>query len=509
MNHTRISLSAIVAGFLAIANVRAAEDSAQNRLPRATPESAHVDSAQLLKYVEALDAQVEGMNSVMVVRSGKVIAEGWWAPYDAESQHTMYSLSKSFTSTAIGIAQAEGKLSIDDTVVSSFPDLVPANASPNLKAMRVRDLLAMSSGHHAEEIAKFDYESEDAVKNFLALPVAHKPGTHFMYNTPGSFVLSAIVQKATGQSTVDYLQSRLFGPLGIEHPVWDAGRSGINLGGFGLHIRTEDIAKFGLLYLRGGDWNGKRLVTKEWVHAATSRQTSNGSNPKSDWDQGYGYQFWRCRNGGYRGDGAFGQYCIVLPDKDTVVAITSGVRDMQKVLDVTWDYLLPALGTSATEKNEDALRKLKEKLANLKMRTIDGEASSPIIQEIAGKKFKFGENSENVETISLERGDGHATVLNARVNGKNYRIQCAPGKWSSREKLAWAGISSLEKTRDEMASSTGAWNGNVLTAKIAFTETPYVLTLRCDFSKEQVTIDPEFNVSFGPAKRPQLIGRLQ
>ena len=479
---------------------------AGDSLPRATPSSANVDSAKLLEYVEALDSQVDGMHSLMIVRGGKVIAEGWWTPYDAKSQHTMYSLSKSFTSTAIGLAQAEGKLSIDDTVVSFFPDLVPANPSPNLKAMRVRDLLAMSSGHHAEDIAKFDYQSVDAVKQFLALPVAHKPGTHFMYNTPGSFMLSAIVQKATGQSTLTYLQSRLFEPLGIHDPQWDAGKSGINLGGFGLHIRTEDIAKFGLLYLREGEWNGKRLLPKEWVQAATARQTSNGSNPKSDWDQGYGYQFWRCRNAGYRGDGAFGQYCIVLPKQDTVVAITSGVRDMQKILDVTWDYLLPALTAKSGDKNHEPETKLKQKLASLKLRTVEGDAASPILQDISGKKFKFADNSENLQTISIERAKD-ASILNVQMNGKNYPLECAPGKWTAPQNFVWPGTG-LENSREEKASATGAWNGNVFIAKIAFTESPYVLTLKCDFSKEQVTVDPEFNVAFGASKKAQLVGRL-
>jgi CubicO group peptidase (beta-lactamase class C family) len=479
---------------------------ANDSLPRATPASANVDPARLLEYVEALDSQIDGMHSLMIVRNGKVIAEGWWTPYDAKSQHTMYSLSKSFTSTAIGFAQAEGKLNIDDTIVSFFPDLVPSNASANLKAMRVRDLLAMSSGHHAEDIAKFDYQSEAAVKQFLAIPVAHKPGTHFMYNTPGSFMLSAIVQKATGQSALAYLQSRVFEPLGIHDPQWDAGKSGINLGGFGLHIRTEDIAKFGLLYLREGDWNGHQLLPKKWVQAATARQTSNGSNPKSDWDQGYGYQFWRCRNGGYRGDGAFGQYCVVLPKQDTVVAITSGVRDMQKVLDVTWDHLLPALDGKNSNRNREAETKLKEKLAKLKLHTVEGNAVSPILQEVSGKKFKFDGNSENLQSISIEHSND-ASIFNVDINGKAYRLECAPGKWSAPQKFIWPGTT-LENSREENASATGAWNGNTFTAKIAFTESPYVLTLKCDFSKDQVTVDPEFNVAFGPTKRGELIGRI-
>lgn len=483
---------------------------ADQALPRTTPESAQVESAKLLQYVEALDAQIEGMHSLMIVRHGKVVAEGWWTPYAPNSRHTMYSLSKSFTSTAVGLAQAEGKLSIDDTVASFFPDLVPANASANLKAMRVRDLLAMSTGHHNEDISKFDYDAEDAVKQFLAIPVAHKPGTHFVYNTPASFMLSAIVQKATGQNLTSYLQTRLFEPLGIEDPQWDAGKSGINLGGFGLHIRTEDIARFGLLYLQEGDWKGRRLLPKEWVHAATARQTSNGSNPKSDWDQGYGYQFWRCRNGGYRGDGAFGQYCIVLPKQDTVVAITSGVRDMQKVLDVTWDYLLPALTNSGAHTDKAAQAKLKEKLSHLKLRGVQGDATSPNIAQISAKKYTLPDNPQKLQSISIETSKaGSGTTLNVNVNGKPYRLECAPGEWSAVQNFAWPPTSALESAREEKASASGAWDGAMFTAKIAYVETPYVLTLKCNFAKEQVTVEPEFNVAFGPTKAAAITGRAE
>jgi CubicO group peptidase (beta-lactamase class C family) len=494
-------LLAILSGALAL------ECAAARSLPRETPEQKGVSSADVLKYVEALDTQVDGMHSLMIVRSRAVIAEGWWTPYKATTRHTMYSLSKSFTSTAIGMAQAEGKLSIDDPVVSFFPDLVPVNASANLKAMRVRDLLAMSTGHHNEDISKFDYQSEDAVKQFLAIPIAHKPGTHFVYNTPGSFMLSAIVQKATGQSVLEYLRPRLFEPLGIDDPQWDAGRSGISLGGFGLHIRTEDIAKFGQLYLREGELDGRKLLPKEWVRAATSRQTSNGSNPKSDWDQGYGYQFWRCRHGGYRGDGAFGQYCVVLPNEQTVVAITSGVRDMQKVLDVTWDYLLPALrGAPEGKKNDAAQKDLKTKLASLKLRPASGSDTAPIAQEIAGKKYKFADNEQRLETASIERASG-LTILNLRVNGRDYRLECAPQQWHDTQFLAPG--SALEKSGDEAASTTGGWNANVLTVRMAFTETPQVLTMKCDFSKDQVAIDSELNVAFGATKMPALVGHVE
>jgi CubicO group peptidase (beta-lactamase class C family) len=271
---------------------------AANLLPRSAPEAQGVSSSALLEFVNALD-QIEGMHSVMVLRHGSVIAEGWWNPYDSEHNHVLYSLSKSFTSTAVGLAVAEGKLSIDDEVLKFFPEQAPTNPSNNLKAMRLRDLLTMSTGHQDEPPTAADKISP---KSFLAQEVPHLPGTHFKYNTAAPFMQSAIVQKVTGQTVLDYLRERLFQPLGIEHPVWDTNFEGICLGGYGLRVRTEDIAKFGQLYLQKGNWKGKQLLPAEWVEMATSRQTSNGSNPKSDWNQGYGFQFWRCRHNAYRGD---------------------------------------------------------------------------------------------------------------------------------------------------------------------------------------------------------------
>ena len=290
-------------------------------LPRSTPETQGVSSADVLSFVDAVD-QIDSMNSFMLVRHGHVVAEGWWTPYRAEARHSLYSLSKSFTSTAVGLAIAEGKLSLDDNVLKFFPADAPSEPSNNLKAMRVSDLLRMSTGHQTEPPRNDD---EPWTRSFLHHPVPFKPGTHFLYNTPATYMQSAIVQQVTGETVLDYLRPRLFEPLGIEGPTWETSPQGISTGGFGLSIRTEDIAKFGQLYLQKGKWQDEQLVPAEWIEAATARQTSNGSSPTSDWDQGYGYQFWRCRNGAYRGDGAFGQYCIVLPEQDAVIVITSGV----------------------------------------------------------------------------------------------------------------------------------------------------------------------------------------
>ncbi len=331
-------------------------------LPRSAPEAQGVSSAQIRAYIEAADQKVNTMHSFMLVRHGYVVAEGWWKPEAADKPHVMHSLSKSFNSTAVGLAVAEGKLSIDDPVLKFFPEYAPDAPSDKLKAMRVRDLLTMNSGHEVE--VKFTTNAPWA-QSFLAHPVPHKPGAHFQYNTPGSYMLSAIVQKVTGQTELEYLRPRLFEPLGIENPEWGSSPQGVTFGGWGLKIRTEDVAKFGQLYLQKGKWNGKQLVPVAWVEQATSKQVSNGSDPTKDWDQGYGFQFWLCRHGAFRGDGANGQFCVVLPEEDAVIAITAETRDMQGELNVVWDYLLPAFHPKRLPADKPAQAKLKETLANL------------------------------------------------------------------------------------------------------------------------------------------------
>src|SRR5262245_55168413 len=204
-------------------------------LPRSRPEAQGVSSAAVLDFVRTADKKIDALHSFMLVRHGHVVAEGWWAPYAAQSPHMLFSLSKSFTSTAVGITAAEGKLSVDDPVLKFFPDDGPTNPSTNLKAMRLRDLLRMATGHQTEPPRKAD---EPWVKTFLAAPVPFKPGTHFLYNTSATYMLSAAVQKATGQTVLEYLRPRLFDPLGIASPTWEASPQGVSAGGFGLSVRT-------------------------------------------------------------------------------------------------------------------------------------------------------------------------------------------------------------------------------------------------------------------------------
>ena len=487
----------------------AGEAPATSSLPRSAPERQGIASSAILGFVEAVDRDIDSLHSFMLVRHGQVVAEGWWRPYDAQTTHMFYSLSKSFTSTAVGLAIAEGKLSLDDEVLKAFPDEAPAEPSANLKAMRVRDLLRMQTGHQSEPSF---FKDDSAVtgdtwtRRFLAQPVTFKPGTRFVYNTAATYMLSAMVQKATGQSVLDYLRPRLFAPLGISDPTWVASPQGISAGGYGLMARTEDIARFGQLYLQRGTWQGRQLIPAAWIDEATALQTSNGSNPQSDWDQGYGFQFWRCRHHAYRGDGAFGQYCVVMPDTDTVVAITGGMRDMQAVMNLIWDKLLPALQTTALPADEGGRHALETRLAGLTLRMPAGQPTSPLAATVSGKWYAFPENDRGITAMALETGAQPALLV--RTAGGEIRTPIAIGAWSTPAVGFANGLERfLSVPTHPLVAASGAWSAEyAFTVKLALSQTPFSSTLTLTFDQQRLVVGAQHNVAFGPTKLPDLAG---
>ena len=300
-------------------------------------------------YLQAVNDCSEELHSIMVVQHGKVLEEKFFVP---DTAHVLHSVSKTFTSTAVGFAISEGLLKLDDKIVDIFPESVPENASDTLKRVTIRNLLTMNSGHGTIRRGDGDW-----VRGFMVWPLEYEPGTCYCYNSLGTYVLSAAVQKVTGQKIVDYLDTRLWQPLGIEKPRWLESPAGINTGGWGLYLHTQDLAKMGLCILNGGKFGGKQVIPAEWVAEMSANQVpscpagrneiqmrESGVDPAtSDWLQGYGYQMWRCRHNAFRADGAYGQYIIIIPDKDAVVAMTANIGDMQEEINLVWDNILPAL----------------------------------------------------------------------------------------------------------------------------------------------------------------------
>jgi CubicO group peptidase (beta-lactamase class C family) len=460
-------------------------------LTRSTPEAEGVASSGILAFLDAIEQAKFELHSFMMLRHGKVIAEGWWEPYGPDFVHTMYSMSKSFTSTAVGFAVTEGKMSVEDKVISFFPDDLPEKISDNLAAMRVKDLLTMSTGNETEPTAAVR-KTDNWARAFLAQNFAHKPGTQFMYNSAATYMCSAIVQKVTGQRVLDYLTPRLFAPLGITGMRWQTCPRGIDTGGWGLSIQTEAMAKFGHFLLQKGKWNGKQLLPAAWIEEATSFhiQQPGGDKPdrpkaKNDWLQGYGYQFWRCQGTAFRGDGAFGQFTIVLPDQAAVIVMTSENKNMQGQIDLVWKHLLPAIGGNA-----EASPLLKQKLGVLRLAPLQGAATSPAAARINGKTFKLEPNELGLDTLSFALDEKRCVFTSGA-----HTIPCGWGAWQRAEaafpgtppSLVSNGLVKNPALSKIAASATWA-DDSTLVMQWRFYETPHSDTLTCQFEGDNVTL---------------------
>ena len=376
-----------------------------NNFAYSSPEAEGVSSEGVAQYLDAVEMGDNEIHSLVVLRHGKIISEAWWSPYGKDHRHVMFSVSKSFTSIGVGIAISEKKLKLTDKVYTFFPESMPDTLSAFMKEMTVEHLLKMSTGMNADPL----YNARTA-KNwpllFLSSPVENKPGSVFKYNNMATVMLSAIVQKVTSQKLVDYLKPRLFDPLGITHYKWDDTPEGYTLGAIGLKITSHDMAKFGQLMLQKGNWQGKQLVPSSWVDAATSFQIQGNApenpTPKefNDWEQGYGYQFWRGRENSYRADGLGGQFIIVLPEKDAVVVLTAAASNTQKELDLVWKHLVPAMQDKALPENKQAQAILKSRIAGLSAER-PVELPPDLAKKISGKHIEVSKNEAGISGLSI------------------------------------------------------------------------------------------------------------
>ncbi len=481
------------------------------RLLRSSPESMGISSNAILSYIVAAEQAGQELHSFMLLRKGSIVAEGWWQPYSPEIPHMLYSLSKSFTSSAAGLAIEEGLISLDDLVLKYFPDEKPVEVSTNLAAMQLRHLLSMSTGHDQDATGN-SCGSPDGnwARGFLSLPVDHVPGTHFVYNSAATYMVAAIVEKVTGMGLLAYLHPRLLDPLGIMEAVWETCPRGIVTGGWGLNIRTEDIAAFGQLYLQKGVWNGKRILSEEWVSEATSKQVENGSDPDSDWQQGYGYQFWRSRHNAFRGDGAFGQYCIVLPDEEVVIAVTSGLGDMQAPLNTIWEYLIPAFQSESLPADSAANAQLNEKLTSLLIPVPNGKSDLAAFSELTEKTYHFAENEMHFKSVALSQFGEDITITFVNDIG-SHSFVCGIGKRASSSTtfLMNAVLRPSPSKLDWKSAAYGSWTSeNTFTIKLCLYETPFTPVFTFQFFGNELKLSIKGNIGFGPSEWPTLSGKL-
>ncbi|RFZ92288.1 class C beta-lactamase-related serine hydrolase [Mucilaginibacter conchicola] len=482
-------------------------------LPHSLPEAEGVDSKGILNFVNATRTGKTEFHSFMLLRHGKVVAEAWWNPYKPELRHTLYSCSKSFTATAVGFAISEKKLKLSDKVISFFPDQLPAKVSDNLAALSVKDVLMMADGQDPEPI-RVGLDS-NWVKGFLAAPIVHKPGTVFLYNSVGTYMLSAIVQKVTGQTVLEYLKPRLFAPLGISGMDWETDIKGINTGGWGLRLKTEDMAKFAQLFLQKGKWNGKQILPVGWVEEASSvkiiqhpdmPQTKRDS---SDWEQGYCYQMWRCRNNAYRGDGAFGQYMIVMPDQDAVLAVTAETANMQEEINLVWQYLLPAMKSGKLPADKATNAQLQKAIKELALPAF-AKSKASFAGNINNKTYSLEPNSLKFSNISFSNTNGTCQVT-IKGDTATYKLDFDNGDWHL-GKTNKPGPSLTAFTREIRtmlfpAKVAGTYNwedDHTLQLTLRYIESPHTERFTCVFDNNKVTIR-QYN-SFEKGKETVLKG---
>jgi CubicO group peptidase (beta-lactamase class C family) len=475
------------------------------------PEKEGVSSEAILNFVNAAEKSSTEFHSFMFLRHGKIIAQGWWNPYAPGLKHTLYSCSKSFTATAVGFAVSEKLLTVDDKVISFFPGELPDTVSAFLSDLKVKDVLSMTDGQDPDPTRSVVSSDSNWVKSFLALPILYKPGTKFLYNSLGTYMLSAIVQKVTGQKIVDYLKPRLFDPLGIAGMDWEVDPKGINTGGWGLRLKTEDMAKFAQLFLQKGKWNGKQVLPAAWVEeASTAKIIQHPEMPQSkrdssDWEQGYCYQMWRCRHNAFRGDGAFGQFMIVMPEQDAVIAITAETPNMQEEINLVWDYLLPAMQKDSLPANNHAVDLLNKKLTSLAL-PAPAKTNSSLINSIQDKTFSFGTNDKQVRDMSLHFQNDVCT-LQLTTDKDNYKIKFGNGAWQQDEttrkgpylvgaaKASYVGLPPLK------TDGAFEWKDeNTLVLTLRYIESPHTEKISCHFDGNNISVDFENSLDVGGKK---------
>jgi CubicO group peptidase (beta-lactamase class C family) len=452
-------------------------------LPSSGPAAQGVDATGVHAFLDALEAAPEiEPHSLMIMRHGRLVASGWWAPYAAHRPHLLYSLSKSFTGTAAALAEAEGLLDFDAPVLSYFPEFEADITDPRSRAMLVRHVASMASGHERETVEEaFGGDPAEPVRGFLLLPPDRDPGTVFAYNQPTTYTLGAIVQRVTGQSLSDYLRPRLLDPLGIGEVFWRRDRTGREIGFSGLHAPTDAVARLGQLYLGDGVWEGKRLLPEGWVARAARPHMPTagamGDTDRQDWDRGYGYQFWMSRHG-YRGDGAYGQFCLVLPEHDAVIATTAATERMQDFLNLVWEHLLPAFGPEPLPGRQDADASLRERLDRLTLPPAPGASAPPDrAGDWAAAPFTASGGGP-VRAARLDRDTGGWTLTltdGERPDGDPVRLRVGAEGWTVAEDPLPTAVS-------------GGWtDAGTLAVDVVFLETPHRLALTCSLAEGTVT----------------------
>lgn len=477
-------------------------DTYKDGLLRSTPEAQGVSSDAILAFLADVESAGLELHSFMLMRNRHVVAEGWWWPYSPGRIHITHSLTKSVTAVAAGLAIDEGRFGFDDKVVSFFPEYVPADASENMRAMTVRNLLTMQCGHD-EETSGSKWRPIDTpwAAEFFKIPVVHQPGGHFQYTSAASFMLSAIVSKTTGEAMADYLKPRFFEPMGIDRWHWDTSPGGVSPGGNGLTWNTAASIKLGAVHASGGEWNGHRILSEKWVREATTEQTP-GDN-----DGAYGYQWWMGPGKAYLALGLFSQMSIVFPEHNAVLALFSAIKGSKKIKPLIWKHFPAAFIADKLPADPDAVV-LQRKTAGLRLLPPLKPASLAAPAGISGKRLTVETNDQGVEWLSFDFSGDRCTYRMRDAHGEHAVTAGFADYLEQDTSMTGNRLHHEYRPPSQRVVAGARWTSpNTLEMIWQFVETAFRDTLVCTFTGEGVTVDRRVNVNSAEERLPTLKGR--
>lgn len=460
------------------------------------PENHGLSSKSLLAFFTQINQLNLKLNSFILMQNGKATSTFYRDPYRPGTPQLLFSLSKSFTSIAIGIACDEGLLDLRDKVISFFPDKLPLAISDNLAEMTIHHLLSMNAGHH-DNIYRSVAEQMDWVKAYLAMEVEHKPGTYYRYSTHSTYMLSAILERVTGQKLTEYLMPRLFMPLGISSPSWETCPLGVVAGGMGLSIPTEGIAKFGQMLLNKGIFNGQRIVSEKYISLATSMQSDTSRDEERiDFSQGYGYQFFLCRDGCFMGNGGYGQLCFVSPKHQVVIAATSSfssMKQLQTMLDLVYEHILLQIDTDILFEDGEQKTDLDQHLLKMANPFIPA-LSEPSPIRLDDLRFSFMDNNQGLTELHFAASGNE---FQFKLFFGEHSVKTYPFNFSTINHPIDHFVKDLE-THDQEVVTNACWiDSNQLSLTLIYIETPYVITYFVRFYDHKIELKCTHNVSFG------------
>ena len=438
------------------------------------------------------------LNSLMVWRGGAVAAEGWWWPYRPELPHMMHSATKSFLSAGVGLALAEGRFALTDKAISFFdPEQLPADVGENLRAMTVEDLLTQTSGHsQGASGSVWRFIKTSWVDEFFKIPVTYRPGAVFKYTSANSFLLSAILSQTTGGNAHAYITPRLLEPLGITGLSWDVGPEGINPGGNGISCRTADLLKLAILHLRGGVWDGRRVLPADWVGRATRPQRGNP----------HGYHWWMGPGGAFYAYGIFGQFAVAFPEHDAIVVTTASAPPAEETLrSLIWHHFPRAFQTTSPASNDEALA---ERLSGLRVLDPIARRESPTAAAISGRRFVAGANDDGMEAFRLDFSDGLCRLEVEDERGVHH-VDMGLDAWIEGEtSMTGALLHHGYEPGVQRVVAGARWTDDAtLVLTWQFVETAFRDEVVLRFEGDTVTFDRTVNVNSRPTYRPRISAR--